>query len=160
MKAHSSRISSVSFEGFRLDTTNECLWRLASSGTAPERIDLTRKTFGVLRFLIENRGALITHDALLEAVWPDVHVQPEVVKSHIQTIRARLGDSAQRPRYIETLRGRGYRFVARVEIPVTLEDGHVANAWVYFYNAPLGRAGRIESGDYLEHLTYGKRCLI
>lgn len=36
--------------------------------------------------------------------------------------------------------------------PVTLEDGRVAAAWVYFYNAPLGRAERIESGDYLEHL--------
>ena len=46
----------------------------------------------------------------------------------------------------------------RAEIPVTLEDGHVTSAWVYFYNAPLGRAERIESGDYLEHLTYGKRC--
>ena len=45
---------------------------------------------------------------------------------------------------------------SRVEV-VTLEDGHVANAWVYFYNAPLGRAERIESGDYLEHLQYGKR---
>jgi gamma-glutamylcyclotransferase (GGCT)/AIG2-like uncharacterized protein YtfP len=45
----------------------------------------------------------------------------------------------------------------RVEIPVTLDNGHVASAWVYFYNAPLGRAERIESGDYLEHLTYGKR---
>ena len=40
----------------------------------------------------------------------------------------------------------------RVETPVTFEDGHVAYAWVYFYNAPLGRAERIESGDYLEHL--------
>ena len=40
----------------------------------------------------------------------------------------------------------------RVETPVTLEDGHVAQAWVYFYNAPLGQAQRIESGDYLEHL--------
>jgi gamma-glutamylcyclotransferase (GGCT)/AIG2-like uncharacterized protein YtfP len=40
----------------------------------------------------------------------------------------------------------------RAEIPVTLDDGHIANAWVYFYNAPLGRAERIESGDYLEHL--------
>jgi gamma-glutamylcyclotransferase (GGCT)/AIG2-like uncharacterized protein YtfP len=35
---------------------------------------------------------------------------------------------------------------------VTFDDGHVANAWAYFYNAPLGRAQRIESGDYLEHL--------
>ena len=40
----------------------------------------------------------------------------------------------------------------RIETPVTMEDGHIAQAWVYFYNAPLGRAERIESGDYLEHL--------
>ena len=40
----------------------------------------------------------------------------------------------------------------RMETPVTFEDGHVAMAWVYFYNAPLGQAQRIESGDYLEHL--------
>jgi gamma-glutamylcyclotransferase (GGCT)/AIG2-like uncharacterized protein YtfP len=36
--------------------------------------------------------------------------------------------------------------------PVTLEDGRTVSAWAYFYNAPLGRAQRIESGDYLEHL--------
>ena len=40
----------------------------------------------------------------------------------------------------------------RVETPVTLEDGRVEPAWAYFYNAPLGRAQRIESGDYLQHL--------
>jgi gamma-glutamylcyclotransferase (GGCT)/AIG2-like uncharacterized protein YtfP len=40
----------------------------------------------------------------------------------------------------------------RVETPVTFDDGHVEQAWTYFYNAPLGRAQRIESGDYLEHL--------
>ena len=40
----------------------------------------------------------------------------------------------------------------RIETPVTMGDGHVAQAWVYFYNAPLGQAPRIESGDYLEHL--------
>ena len=40
----------------------------------------------------------------------------------------------------------------RVETPVTFADGRVESAWVYFYNAPLGRAQRVESGDYLEHL--------
>jgi len=40
----------------------------------------------------------------------------------------------------------------RVETPVTFEDGRNARAWVYFYNAPLGRAERIVSGDYLLHL--------
>jgi gamma-glutamylcyclotransferase (GGCT)/AIG2-like uncharacterized protein YtfP len=36
--------------------------------------------------------------------------------------------------------------------PVTLDDGRIVNAWAYFYNAPLGRAERIDSGDYLEYL--------
>jgi gamma-glutamylcyclotransferase (GGCT)/AIG2-like uncharacterized protein YtfP len=36
--------------------------------------------------------------------------------------------------------------------PVTLNDGRIVNAWAYFYNAPLGRAERIDSGDYLEYL--------
>ncbi len=40
----------------------------------------------------------------------------------------------------------------RAITPVTLEDGRIVQAWAYFYNAPLGRAERIESGDYLEHL--------
>ena len=40
----------------------------------------------------------------------------------------------------------------RALAPVTLDDGRVAQAWAYYYNAPLGRAERIQSGDYLEHL--------
>jgi gamma-glutamylcyclotransferase (GGCT)/AIG2-like uncharacterized protein YtfP len=40
----------------------------------------------------------------------------------------------------------------RVETPVTFGDDHVEAAWAYFYNAPLGRAPRIESGDYREYL--------
>jgi gamma-glutamylcyclotransferase (GGCT)/AIG2-like uncharacterized protein YtfP len=36
--------------------------------------------------------------------------------------------------------------------PVTLDNGHTVSAWAYFYNAPLGRAERIDSGDYLEYL--------
>jgi gamma-glutamylcyclotransferase (GGCT)/AIG2-like uncharacterized protein YtfP len=40
----------------------------------------------------------------------------------------------------------------RVETDATLTDGRVAPVWTYFYNAPLGRAQRIESGDYLEYL--------
>jgi gamma-glutamylcyclotransferase (GGCT)/AIG2-like uncharacterized protein YtfP len=41
----------------------------------------------------------------------------------------------------------------RALTPVTLDAGHVVDAWVYFYNAPLGRAARIHSGDYLEYLN-------
>jgi gamma-glutamylcyclotransferase (GGCT)/AIG2-like uncharacterized protein YtfP len=41
----------------------------------------------------------------------------------------------------------------RAQIDVTLQDGRITPAWAYFYNAPLGRAERISSGDYLEHLN-------
>jgi len=40
----------------------------------------------------------------------------------------------------------------REEVPVVYEDGAIDTVWVYFYNAPLGRAERIRSGDYLEYL--------
>jgi gamma-glutamylcyclotransferase (GGCT)/AIG2-like uncharacterized protein YtfP len=40
---------------------------------------------------------------------------------------------------------------ARAVADVTMPDGRIEQAWVYFYNAPLGRAPRIGSGDYLEH---------
>ena len=40
----------------------------------------------------------------------------------------------------------------RTRTLVSMDDGTLVNAWAYFYNAPLGRAERIESGDYLEHL--------
>jgi gamma-glutamylcyclotransferase (GGCT)/AIG2-like uncharacterized protein YtfP len=40
----------------------------------------------------------------------------------------------------------------RVETPVAFDDGRVETAWAYFYNAPLGQARRIDSGDYREHL--------
>jgi gamma-glutamylcyclotransferase (GGCT)/AIG2-like uncharacterized protein YtfP len=43
----------------------------------------------------------------------------------------------------------------RVRVPATLDDGRTEDVWVYFYNAPLGRAPRITSGDYLEHLKAG-----
>jgi gamma-glutamylcyclotransferase (GGCT)/AIG2-like uncharacterized protein YtfP len=40
----------------------------------------------------------------------------------------------------------------RKKVNVTLEDGRAVDAWVYFYNAPLGAAPRIDSGDYLAHI--------
>ena len=60
-----------------------------------------------------------------------------------------------------SMRSKGYRpnepdrslYTRVLEADVTLDDGRVAKAWTYFYNAPLGRAQRIASGDYLEHLN-------
>src|SRR6266851_5558661 len=100
------------FPPFRLDTVNQCLWR--GDGLAEERILLAPKAYAVLRYLVEHPGRLVTQDELFEALWPKTYVQPEVLKSHIATIRAVLGDDARKPIFIETLSRRGYRFIAPV----------------------------------------------
>jgi predicted ATPase len=105
--------STKEFPPFRLDTVNECLWRHQDSGD-DERIRLTPKAFAVLRYLVSHPGRLVTQNELLEAVWPNTFVQPEVLKSQILDVRHALGDDAKDPRFIETLPRRGYQFVAPV----------------------------------------------
>jgi DNA-binding winged helix-turn-helix (wHTH) protein/tetratricopeptide (TPR) repeat protein len=102
------------FPPFRLDTLNHCLWKEDAQGKS-EPVGLAPKTFDVLRHLVESGGRLVRHEELLDALWKDGNVQPEVLKGHILTIRAALGDDAQNPRFIETHRGRGYRFIAGVD---------------------------------------------
>jgi DNA-binding winged helix-turn-helix (wHTH) protein len=105
--------SAKEFPPFRLDPVNQCLWRRGDAGE-DERVLLTPKAFAVLSYLIEHAGRLVTQDELLEAVWPDTFVQPEVLKYQIADIRSRLGDDPKSPRFIETLPRRGYQFIAAV----------------------------------------------
>jgi len=102
------------FQPFRLDAVNQCLWRRREGG-GDERIDLAPKTFGVLCYLVDRAGRLVTEAELLEAVWPGIFVQPEAVKGQLYKIRGVLGDDAKAPRFIETLPRRGYRFIASVQ---------------------------------------------
>jgi DNA-binding winged helix-turn-helix (wHTH) protein len=99
---------------FRLDPANQCLWRRTGSG-GEERILLTPTEFGVLDYLVEHAGQVVTHRELLDAVWPDTAIEPQVVKNKIFHLRRVLEDEPKRPRYIETLPRRGYRFVGRLE---------------------------------------------
>src|SRR4051812_40469240 len=96
------------FEFFRLDTSNECLWRDGA------QIALPPKPFAILRYLVENPGRLITHDELLDALWPETYVQPQVLRTYILDLRKVLGDDVDAPRFIQTVPKRGYSFVARV----------------------------------------------
>ena len=102
------------FLAFRLDTANQCLWQGGVSHSTDERILLTPKAFSVLQYLVDHAGSLVTQDELLNAVWPDTYVQPEVLKYQVADIRSALGDNARNPTYIETVPRRGYRFVAPV----------------------------------------------
>jgi DNA-binding winged helix-turn-helix (wHTH) protein/Flp pilus assembly protein TadD len=96
------------FPPFRLDVVNQCLYR------GDERIPLMPKPFAVLQYLVEHAGRLVSQDELLEAIWPETHVQPEVLRRYILEIRRALGDQPETPRFIETITKRGYRFIAEV----------------------------------------------
>lgn len=96
------------FQSFRLDTVNHCVWR---AGT---RVPLTPKAFDLLRYLVEHSGRVVSQNEILEALWPDTYVNPEVIKKYILSIRRVLGDSPDKPEFIETIPRRGYRFLARV----------------------------------------------
>ena len=103
------------FQSFGLDTSNECLWRDGA------QIALSPKPFAVLRYLVENPGRLVTHDELLDALWPETYVQPQVLRTYVLDLRKVLGDDAGKPRFIQTLPKRGYCFVARVTDAVEIE---------------------------------------
>jgi len=97
------------FGCFQLDTQNECLWQNGA------RLVLTPKPFAVLRYLVENPQRLVTYDELLNKLWPETYVQPQVLRTYVLELRELLGDDAENPQFIRTVRGRGYWFMAQVE---------------------------------------------
>jgi len=114
------------FGPFRLDVTDHSLWR------AQKKLAITPKSFDVLRYLVENAGRLVSQNELLEALWQETYVNPEVLRKYILEIRRTLGDRASQPLYVETQPKRGYRFVAAVTEGEALEPraitGEAGNA--------------------------------
>jgi DNA-binding winged helix-turn-helix (wHTH) protein len=98
----------VIFDAFHLDLADERLWR------GQEALHLHPKTLAVLGCLVTQAGQLVTKEALLAAVWPETVVSEAVVTVAIRELRRVFGDRAQTPRFIETVHGRGYRFIAPV----------------------------------------------
>jgi predicted ATPase len=96
------------FGPFRLDAANQCLLHNGATVALPP------KPFAVLRHLVENPGRLITHDELLDKLWPEIYVQPQVLRTYMLDLRKLLGDDAGHPSFIQTLPKRGYCFVAPV----------------------------------------------
>jgi TolB-like protein/DNA-binding winged helix-turn-helix (wHTH) protein/Flp pilus assembly protein TadD len=77
-------------------------------------VRIAPKAFDVLRYLVENPGRLVTQGELLDAVWPETYVNPEILRKYILDIRKILRDRPDKPAFIETVTKRGYRFIAPV----------------------------------------------
>jgi DNA-binding winged helix-turn-helix (wHTH) protein/tetratricopeptide (TPR) repeat protein len=142
-----------SFDPFRLDVVNQCLWR----GQA--RVPLMPKPFAVLQYLVEHPGRLVSRDELLEAVWPDTYVQPEVLRRYILEIRRVLGDRPDAPHFVQTFPKRGYQFIAPV-----IQDDAVANVGARLAPAMPSLVGRGSAlaalGRYFTTALSGRRQIV
>ncbi|MDX8346564.1 winged helix-turn-helix domain-containing protein [Cognatiyoonia sp. IB215446] len=82
----------------------------------PEQVvQLTPKAAAVLSCLRRHANDVVGIDTFLKEVWPDTHVTPDLVREYIHDLRIALGDDAKQPKYIETVRGKGFRLVAEIE---------------------------------------------
>ena len=125
------------FEQFRLDLLDEWLWdrdrsiRLGSQGLA------------VLQRLIGQPGRLVTKDDLLAFAWPDTAVSEAVLTTAMREIREALGDPARAPRFIQTVHGRGYRFIATSPATDTLAPPLEVKARLLVGREPIGPSARV-----------------
>src|SRR5215203_6420261 len=94
----------------------DCLLHTAERSVIKERqhLDLTTKTFDVLQYLIENAGKVVSKDEILGNVWNGNFVEESNLPVHISKLRKSLHEANDR-RFIETVQGVGYRFVAPLQ---------------------------------------------
>src|SRR5690242_16735482 len=90
---------------FRLDAKAEILFR----GTEP--VALGRRAVALLRLLVERAGTPVSKETLIEAAWPGLAIEESNLTVQIAALRRALDEQPDGATWIETLRGRGYRYV-------------------------------------------------
>ena len=75
------------------------------------KLDLTLKEFELLEILIRNKGKILTRDTLLDKIWGYEYIgETRTVDVHIRYLRKKIEADDKNPKFIETIRGVGYRF--------------------------------------------------
>ncbi len=88
-----------------LDRTARRVWR------SNQPVELSYREFELLRLLMENAGRALSRQELMERIWgPDWIGDPRTLDVHIRWLREKIEDHPSEPRYIQTIRGYGYRF--------------------------------------------------
>jgi DNA-binding winged helix-turn-helix (wHTH) protein/predicted ATPase len=119
----------ILFGSFRLDTDPDRLRR------GSEEVPLRAKSLSVLAYLARRPGRLVTKDELREQVWGATHVSDTTLRVTVREIRAALDDDTTDSSHLETVPGRGYRFLTHPEASSELE------------NAASQRGGRPPAGQ-------------
>src|SRR6266404_5263884 len=116
--APTPRSQHISFDNFEADMRSG---ELSKNGS---RIRLQAQPFQLLALLLQNSGEVVSRDEICSELWPaDTFVDFEhSLDAAVNKIREALGDSAENPKYIETLPKRGYRFIGKIkpEAPVVM----------------------------------------
>ncbi len=102
------RLHSYQFGPFQLDVSDRVLLRNGQS------VALTPKAFDLLLALIENRGHLLSKEALMMQLWPQTYIEDNNLAVHISILRKILSENGNGTEYIKTIPKRGYSFVASV----------------------------------------------
>lgn len=108
--ANQENPSTYAFENFRLDTKKRLL-----IGPNNEPVPLMPKAFDILLYLLANASRVVEKDELMSAIWPDTAVEENNLTQNISSIRKALGERPNENRFIATVPGRGYKFVADIE---------------------------------------------
>lgn len=98
----------LSFENCLMDLDRRELHR------AGKVVHTRAKVFDILRYLVENRDRVVSRDELMTACWPGLIVSDTTLSTSVLGVRRAIGDDVGEPRFIKTLRGQGFRFVADV----------------------------------------------
>jgi Tol biopolymer transport system component/DNA-binding winged helix-turn-helix (wHTH) protein len=113
---------SFSFDDFVVDSANRILLR------GGVEVPLTARVFDVLLTFLQDPGRLLTKEELIESVWGSEFVEEGNLARNVSTLRKALGDSGKDHRYIVTVQGRGYRFIADVTEADSLNiNGRLSN---------------------------------
>src|SRR5271157_2822292 len=101
------------FDGFRFDRRSGALSRrIECGGFAP--LAIGSRALDILGLLIERPGELISRAAIISAVWPEIAVEDSNLNVQVAALRRVLDDGRTGGSCIQTIPGRGYRFVAPV----------------------------------------------
>src|SRR5580658_2414693 len=106
----------VRFGAFELDLSTGQL-RSIEAPDPKNNVLLREQVFQVLRMLLEREGKIVTRDQIKSRLWGNDTVVDfdQSINATIKALRRALGDSADDPRYIETLARRGYRLMPTIE---------------------------------------------
>ena len=96
------------FGGFELDLAHR---RLKRNG---QIVTLQSKAFDLLVFLVENAGRVVTREEILEAIWPEQFVEESNLTVQISALRKILEEEKNKPHFLVTIPGKGYKFIAEV----------------------------------------------